>query len=119
MQAVLKAAAAEATRSLSTAVIIWAGAPTCPACPEHQRCPDCHCVCQDGARISPRAIEAEACGWTSLALALFVGVLLGSLGQQLLTHHGTVRGRAVQPRAPAPPHEAVTPKAAEAVVSDT
>ena len=82
MQAAVRAALSRIVEGFATAVVVWSGSPTCPACsptfqcPEQLRCPDC--FCNGGARVVKT--EREDYGFFAVSAAFFAGILLGFLG---------------------------------------
>ena len=93
----LRAAAAELSRSVSTAIVLWAGIPHCPSlvCPEPQRCGDC--VCQEGKRlVAPVPGACVGFGTAHLAAALAFGILVGVVLQQWITSRTIVRGKCLE-----------------------
>ena len=92
MQYMLKSIAAELTRSVSTALILWGGSPRCPdlVCAEVPRCGDC--ICQEGKRQAPLDSRCAGFSFSQLLLGIFFGFIAGLLLQQWLTARSTVVG---------------------------
>ena len=115
MQVLLCSVANELSKSLSTALVLWAGTPRCPDCSVQcgtpQVCPDCNCVCKEGSRQVPLDCENCPYPWVGL-VCLLVGVVLGAFLQQWVTLRSTVVGVRtfpVQESIVTPPSDAEVP----------
>ena len=75
MQAAFRTAIGRLGEGFSTALVVWAGAPSCPSCapalhcPEVPRCPDC--VCSGGNRVS---LPESTTTWTWWLVTFLLGV---------------------------------------------
>ena len=84
MQALARLAATELSRSVSTALVLWAGKTTCPSltCGEVPRCPDC--ICAEGRRLT--VPPGQQCSWTFAFVYIFLGFVVGVLGAEFVVY---------------------------------
>ena len=82
MQALARLAATEVSRSISTAVVLWAGKVSCPnlSCGEAPLCPDC--ICHEGRRVID--CPASRCSWGLAVYYIGIGIIIGGALAALL-----------------------------------
>ena len=83
MQALARLVATEVSRSISTAIVLWAGKVSCPnlTCGEVPRCPDC--ICHEGRRVID--CPASRCSWGLAVYYIGIGIIIGGALSALLS----------------------------------